>query len=53
MTEEDENRPTVYKKKNKKSFLQKAKKFGRQGRRGQGFEIGDARYFTIRDTSED
>lgn len=33
-----------FKKKNKKSFLQKAKKFGRQGRRGQGHEIGQDQY---------
>jgi len=39
-----EHRAPPYKKKNKKTFLQKAKKFGKQGRRGQGHEIGQDQY---------
>jgi len=39
-----EHKAPPYKKKNKKTFLQKAKKFGKQGRRGQGHEIGQDQY---------
>ena len=36
--------PVKFKKKKKKSFLQKVKKFGKQGQRGRGTDIDQDQY---------